>query len=637
MAGNTVDLVVRVLADTSSAHASFTSMGKDLGALLGSGAGGSAVANVVQASADFQSSMSKIQQAYNSVDFAPGTQNYVDASSKVLQLSGTMATSFEQVAASMAQGSKITDQYGNKLPIDKVNEFVDANLRLKASSQDSVDALTSGQHMAMLDKMFSSTDYKGTASMVAALSTQHPQDEETLWQAALGIGKIGAPLGVTMPQALGLGNYLSDVGGGGMTGGASIGRMLLRMDTSADQVLDPVSKYADVKRNRDAQEKLDDLQTSLAEAEAKRGEMFGQHGLKTQYMRHPSALMAEDDRIAKLNREIIDQRENIAHENDPNRSRPRGQMRMDEMAKTAGMDSTAYAELFKADPITALLNFTSGLHDLAAENRAAAMTRAGIVNVKDQTTISLLSDQPGSVRRMIAMAESEQAHPTAIDQISNVGLSTTNAKLDDLHNTLRAGVVSGGEPLRREADKGLDNVTSLIASGNWGDLEKKIGESAGKFDQLNGALSAFSPVISGVELMFGAALPGILKNVFTRGGPAAGAGTAGEVASGGAVTAGGLGAAALTSVGAVIGGGLAVPIIDNMKAELDAYGHARQVAGQGPIQINIGDVHASGQSSAELLASVTAQLTAAWNASMKGTPVAGAVGGNYSVRGGPRN
>src|SRR6266702_1069751 len=107
-----------------------------------------------------------------------------------MRLTSTLATTFAEVAASMAQASKVTDEFGNKLPVGKVNEFVEANLRLKASSQDTIDALTSGQHMAMLNKMYSSTDYKGTASMVAALSTQHPQDEETLWQAAIGIGQV---------------------------------------------------------------------------------------------------------------------------------------------------------------------------------------------------------------------------------------------------------------------------------------------------------------------------------------------------------------------------------------------------------------------------------------------------------------
>src|SRR5260221_13680877 len=122
--------------------------------------------------------------------------------------------------------------------------------------------------------------------------------------------------------------------------------MLLRMDASADAVLDPESRYADEQKKRTAQERLDDLQTSLKDAQAKHSEMYGQHGLKTQNKKHPSEEMAADDRIAKLQRDIADQQQNIAHENDPNRSQPRGKMNVAEMAKTAGQDPTAHAKVF---------------------------------------------------------------------------------------------------------------------------------------------------------------------------------------------------------------------------------------------------------------------------------------------------
>jgi hypothetical protein len=66
-------------------------------------------------------------------------------------------------------------------------------------------------------------------------------------------------------------------------GGASLGRMFQRMDTSADAVLDSETRYADEQKKRTAQKRLDDLQTSLKETEARHAEMYGQHGLKTQY------------------------------------------------------------------------------------------------------------------------------------------------------------------------------------------------------------------------------------------------------------------------------------------------------------------------------------------------------------------
>jgi len=612
---NSVELVVKVLADVSAANTSFTSMGKNLSAVLGLGAAGGASVAVIQASADFQSSMAKIQQAYNSADFAPGTANYSTAADKVLALSSAMATNFEDVAASMAQAAKVTDQYGNKLPTDKVNEFVDSNLRLKASSQGGIDALTSGRDMAMFTKMFSSQDYAGTGSAIAALTTQHPQSEETLWQAAIGIAQLGAPMGVSMSQALGIGNYLSDVGGGGTQGGASIGRMLLRMDTSADTVLDPQAKYADEQKRRTAQERLDDLQTSLKEGEAKHAEMFGQHGLKTQYRRHPSEVMAEEDRLAKLRRDITDQQSNIAHENDPERSWPRGKMNLPEMARTAGQTAEAYAELFKANPIEALLDFTRGIHALPASERGAAETKAGIVNVRDQKTIDLLSDQPASVDRMIGMAEDQFKTKTALDQISNVGLNTTNAHLEDLHNALRGGVVTAGEPARQAADKGIQDVRELITSGNWGKLESMVGEAATKFDALSGVLGPVGNVL-------GAGLLPALAIIAKGGGLAALGGAAGSIAAG--------------AGGAAVAGGLAYVQIDEMRAEWDRLNAARQSVGAPPITMNIGDIIHHGGTPEEMFEAVKQQLITAWKTAMSGTPVNGAMGGSYTMGSAPR-
>ena len=620
---NSVDLIIKILGDTSHANAAFSGLGANISKVLGLGSAGAVVPPIVKVADDYQVAMAKIQMALNSADFAPGTQKYVDAHSTIERLSTTMATSFTDVAASMAQAAKITDQYGAKLPVDKVNEFVDANLRLKASSQDSMDAISSGQSMAMLDKMFSSTDYKGTASMVAALSTQHPQDEATLWAAAIGIGQVGAPLGVTLPQALGVGNYLSDVGGGGMQGGASIGRMLLRMDTSADQVLDPESKYSDIKKNRTAQERLDDLQNELKVAEAKHAEMYGQHGLKSQYQKHPSEVMAEDDRLAKLRREIADQTQNIAHENDPNRSRPRGVMNISEMAKTAGQTADAFAELFKANPIDALLDYTEGLHNLPATERGAAETKAGITNVRDQKTIDLLSDQPASVRRMILMAEQEGADPTAIDLISNIGLGTTAAKQKDVGSMATNTQVNlVGEPMRQGLDLVLDQMLKL---------GKAAQDDATSLVDFGGGMGTVLTVLAPF-------LPGAVGKVFGyKGGPAndvTGPGTMPNGSPAAPLLSAGGGAIELVlgAAGATIAGGLAVPIIADMKAEFDAYNNARQVAGQAPVQVNIGNVHVnSGQTAEDAYSAMKAEFINAWNAAMKGTPVAGAMGGNYST------
>src|SRR5947209_2708531 len=111
---SSADMVIRVLADTSNAEANLTKLSGTLGKALGIGAFSAVAAEGIAAAVDMQSAMAKVQMAYNNVDFAPGTAKYVDADNQVLRLSTTMATSFEDVAASMAQAAKVTDEYGNK-------------------------------------------------------------------------------------------------------------------------------------------------------------------------------------------------------------------------------------------------------------------------------------------------------------------------------------------------------------------------------------------------------------------------------------------------------------------------------------------------------------------------------------------
>ena len=104
--------------------------------------------------------------------------------------------------------------------------------------------------------------------------------------------------------------------------------------------------------------------------------------------------MGADDQIARLKRDIADQKENIAHGNDPERSWVKGKMNMAEMAKIAGHYATDYANLFKENPVEALLAFTRELHELPKAQRAAAESKAGIVKVRDIKTINALAAEP---------------------------------------------------------------------------------------------------------------------------------------------------------------------------------------------------------------------------------------------------
>jgi hypothetical protein len=425
---SSADLVIRILADTSNADAGVSRLSGTLGKALGIGAIGAAGGIAIDAAMDIQSAMARIQTAYNSVDFAPGTAKYSAAKDQLLKDSTELATSFSDLSDVYSQGARFVDDFGNKLPTDKVNEYVDTMVRLSKVSTDALSATDIGQRVDVFEKLFGQTNFANVGAAVSAESGIHNQGEAPMLDTAISIAQYGADMGVSQAQALGIGNYLTDLKAGGQQGGASIGRMLLRMDTSADKVLDPEARYADEQKKRGAQERLDDLQTSLKEAEARHREMYGQHGLKTAYKRNPEAVMAADDQIAKLKRDIEDQKLNIAHENDPNRSQPKGQMNVAEMAKTAGMDSTVYAQLFKDNPMEALLDFTRGLHQLPASERGAAETRAGITNVRDQKTINTLSDRPDVAADYIARAQDQLDNPTDLASRSAPNLSTTSAK-----------------------------------------------------------------------------------------------------------------------------------------------------------------------------------------------------------------
>lgn len=574
---DTVTMLMKVLADTTDASVSFSSLGKDIGGLGAAGGG------ILQLSADIETSMARISTAYNNADFSRGTSKYEAAKAQIAEFSTTLATPFEGVAEVYNQAARFVDEFGNKLPIDKVNEYTDTVLRLSKISSDAMNPTTVGQDLDVFEKLFNKQNFGPTGAAMADLSKMHNLGEEPVWQAAIGIAQSGAELGVNQAEALGLANYLVDRGQGGRAGGSSIGRMLLRMDTSADEVLDPNTKYSKVKTNREAQEKLDDLQTSLKQEELKQQEMYGQHGLKKQYKQHPEEVIAAQDRIAKLHREIADSQEDIAHENDPNRT-ARGQMNMTSMAQTAGMDATDYANLFKESPVDALTG-----------------------------------------------AQGQLDNPTELTSQSNTMLGTSSAHLSDAAQMARWGLDKLGQGPLHQVDVGVQAGTKdlhdVVESSDWEKLRKMIQENSANFEKLNGVLSTLGPVISGAELMIGAALPGILKNVFTKG-PVAPGGppVEGLPAAGG----GGAAATALELLGG-LGPGAGLALIDFQRASttVDAVNDARQAAGLPPIQMHIGNLQVgSSNSGQEVWDAFKAQFIASFDAAMSGHVVEGGLGGN---------
>src|ERR1051326_5588091 len=417
-------------------------------------------------------------------------------------------------------------------------------------------------------------------------------------------------------------------------GGSSIGRTLQRMNTAADEALDPEAQYSNLKKHRDATEKLADLQNELAVAEQRRSQMFGQHGLKTEYKRDPAAMMEANQRIAKLQREINDQSQDISHMDEGGASR--GAVDLKSMAATAGKDLGAFAQEFKDNPIQALLDFTRGVGNLPTQQREAALSKAGITNVRDLKTLSLLSDQPDSVQRMIDIANNPG---DALNTVSNVALGTTASKQTDAANLARNAIVNnGGEQARQGLDALLDSALKL---------GKAMDDDSGKFglfgNAMGGVVDILGPVL-GYEVTKGVAskvLGGGGKNAATKvvetaasDSPALGA----EILAGASTSLSAIGAVVAPVMAAALSGaavklGLDNPALVDYVAQGDSpYTDQNKT----PTSINV-QVNNQSMSLQDVLDAVTGQIRQAWDHAQSSQPVTGAIGGLPDLSGqGPR-
>ena len=112
--------------------------------------------------------------------------------------------------------------------------------------------------------------------------------------------------------------------------------------------------------------------------------------------------MESEDRIAKLQREIADSQADQLTDASLAAKTPKGAMNVSEMARIAGVDSSEYASQVKSDPMQALMEFTSAVAALPESERGAAFRAAGISNVRDLKTASVLSARtcsPGSLQK----------------------------------------------------------------------------------------------------------------------------------------------------------------------------------------------------------------------------------------------
>lgn len=616
---SSVDLVVRVLADTSQAGRAFEGLSGNIGKALGIGAGAAAAGTIVKASADAataqQAAMAQIVASYNSADFRPGTASYVGATNEIIQQSQTLATSFDDVAAVHNQAARFVDDFGKKLPADEVASYTDTVLKLSKISLDNLAPTDIESRLATIAKLSNQSNFTELGNAVAASSSVHSQGEGPMLDSAIAILQSGGALGVSQAQALGLGNFLTDLGSGGQRGGTSIGRLLLRQNTAADEELNPAVAAGKARTARDAQEHLDDLQTSLKEAEASQAQMFGQHGLKTQFKKNPEAMMASEDRIAKLNREIADSKADIATAASVEAQTRKGQLNITAMAKTAGMSPTDFATLAKSDPIGALTAFTTGLHGLDKTQRGAAETAAGINLSKDVQTINLLQSRPDVLSKQIETAQGQLDNPTQLNQMAQVVLDTTQAKNEDVANMRTNVLAAGGEGPRQGLDALDDTILKLGTDAQ--NSSGPMGQLVGGLDGLGGVLGTLGPFIG--PLIAAKMMGGGAATAATTAGTGA-ASTVAEAAGVGGLLAGGAGAAAA--------GGLGFLQIEDMKNSLDALNNARSAVGLPTINIDMGGVIAQGGSPDEMFNHMTAQLKVAWDTAMSTTPVSGPLGGN---------
>lgn len=627
-----VDLVLRVLADVSGAQTSFQGLAGNVAKLAGVGALGGVAAAGVDSSMKLESAMARVQVAMNSVDFKPGTAAFAAAKDQILKDSVTLATSAEDVAAVYAQASRYVDQFGNKLPTDKLNEMTDVVIRLGKVSTDQLAPEAIGQYLDVFSKLNDSTDFNRIGNEVAQLAQSHNQGEGLTFDTAIPIAQYGAGMGVTPEESLGTATYLVDRMAGGNQAGASLGRMFMRMDQSADDLLDPAVNAGKAKKSRDAQEHIDDLQTSLAVAQQRQDQMFGQHGLKTAYQKDPAALMESEDRIAKLNREIADSKADQLTDASIAAKTPKGAMNVAEMARIAGIDPTAFANQVKSDPMQALQQYTAAVGALPEQERGAAFRAAGISNVRDLKTASVLASQPDVLARYIAEAQTAGDSGTALQGMSGTVLDTTASKMTDATNAASDAAALAFDPLRTKLDDGLTSLLSGVQTSGFGPLEDKLqlfdtnlgsaADAALGFAQQLGPAGALQLALFGGGLLKGAA------GLFGGGGATAAAGGTGEA---GAAVAGG-GSLLLGGAGALAAGGVAFLQVQQMQQSWDAYNNARQAAGQQPISVNFGDiVQQPGQSVEQMADHVKNQLISAWNQAMTTTPVSGTVGGNIGA------
>src|SRR5579859_6567555 len=148
MAGS-ADLVIRVLADTSSATGQLSSLSGTLGKVLGVGAAGLAGGALVQAASDWQEAMARIAIAYNDTSFAAGNARFEEVQTFLRDLSTQLPTT----ASDLASIYEVAARYAPD-STTKAEQFTQAVADLVNVSRDLNDPSGTAQDLAKFLRIF---------------------------------------------------------------------------------------------------------------------------------------------------------------------------------------------------------------------------------------------------------------------------------------------------------------------------------------------------------------------------------------------------------------------------------------------------------------------------------------------------
>jgi len=148
-------------------------------------------------------------------------------------------------------------------------------------------------------------------------------------------------------------------------------------------------------------------------------------------------------------------------------------VRLQTWAKVAGVSVKEFTKLYSKDASGAVTLFLEKLGKMDKFAAAAALRKAGIVNVRDIQSILLLAKRTDLLKESVAGSNKAWKENTALVSVSNTRFDTLKSKLIELKNAVLIGADAFGEgllpALGRVALKGKSLVLDHVADfRRWG-------------------------------------------------------------------------------------------------------------------------------------------------------------------------